>query len=292
FQTAYLKAHYPAEYMAAVLNNSANIEKTTQLMEECKRMGINVLGPDVNESYKNFFVNKNGDIRFGLFGIKGLGEATIDSIIEEREKDGPYTSIFDLVKRISSKATNKKSLEALACSGAFDCFEGTHRAQYLAEDASGTGIDKIIKFANAYKQNAESNMLNLFGDNQEAQIPEPKLPVCEPWDKLYALNIERDYVGMFLSGHPLDKFKNEINLLTTCSLDKLDSKINEVALKTQIKVAGIVYKAEHLVNKNGKPYGRMTIDDFNGSYNFMVTGNEYEKFTAFITKDLSLFITG
>lgn len=292
FQTAYLKAHYPAEYMAAVLNNSANIEKTTQLMEECKRMGISVLGPDVNESYKNFFVNKNGDIRFGLFGIKGLGEATIDSIIEEREKDGPYANIFDLVKRISSKATNKKSLEALACSGAFDCFEGTHRAQYLATDASGTGIDKIVKFANAHKQTAESNMLNLFGDNQEAQIPEPKLPVCEPWEKLYALNIERDFVGMFLSGHPLDKFKNEINLLTTCSLDKLDVKINEVALKSQIKVAGIVSKAEHLVNKNGKPYGRMTIDDFNGSYNFMVTGNEYEKFTAFITKDLSLFITG
>lgn len=291
FQTAYLKAHYPAEYMAANLNNAPNIEKVTTFMEECKRMGINVLGPDVNESYKNFFVNKKGDIRFGLFGIKGLGEATIDSIIEEREKDGTYKSVFDLVKRISTKATNKKSLEALAGSGSFDCFEGIHRAQYVASDAMGTGIDKIVKFGAAYKQSADASSLSLFGDAQEADVQEPKMPICEPWEPLHALNIERDYVGMFLSGHPLDKFKNEIQLLTTCSLDKIDEKMNEMPIKSTIKFAGIISKVEHNIGKNGKPYGKMYIDDFNGSYQIPLYNQDYEKFTAFLNKDLSVFIT-
>lgn len=292
FQTAYLKANYPAEYMAAVLNNANSMDKITFLMEECKRMGINVLGPSVNESHKQFFVNQSGDIRFGLGGIKGLGENTVDSILEEREKDGAFKSIFDLAKRISAKALNKKSLEALAYSGAFDCFEEIHRAQYFEADQSGTGIDKIVKFAQAFKQTQDSNMLNLFGDAEDAEIPEPKLPICPPWERLHSLKLEKEYVGMYLSGHPLDKYKNEIELLTTVGLDKLDEYLAEHELKSPVKIAGIMSKVEHNVNQKGNQYGVFVLDDFSGSYKFFLYNADYTKFRAFLNQDTEVFISG
>ena len=275
FQTAYLKAHYPAEYMAAVLNNAGSIEKITFFMEECRRMGVNVLGPDVNESDKRFSVNKKGDIRFGLSGIKGLGEATIDSILEEREKEGPFKSIFDLSKRISQKAANRKSFEALVCSGAFDGFEGSHRAQYFMEDATGNTLDKVLRFAATHRQNQESNMMSLFGEESGASIPEPKLPVTEPWSNLEALNREKEVVGMFLSGHPLDEFKNEAKLLANITLDKMADAIENAEGKT-LSFTGIISKSEHKIAKSGKPFGSFVLEDFDGSHEFALFVQDYE----------------
>lgn len=291
FQTAYLKAHYPAEYMAAVLNNAGSIEKITFFMEECRRMGVNVLGPDVNESDKRFSVNSKGDIRFGLSGIKGLGEATIDSILEEREKEGPFKSIFDLSRRISQKAANRKSFESLVCSGAFDCFEGSHRAQYFMEDATGSTLDKVLRFASAHRQSQESNMMSLFGEDSGVSIPEPKLPVTDPWSNLEALNREKDVVGMFLSGHPLDEFKNEAKLLSNISLDKMADAIENAEGKT-LNFTGIISKAEHKIAKSGKPFGSFVLEDFDGSHEFALFGQDYEKFRAFINAGEFLYVQG
>src|SRR5690606_18553962 len=206
-----LKAHYPPEYMAAVLNHAGAIEKITFFMEECKRMGLKVLGPDINESQKGFAVNAKGEIRFGLGGLKGVGEAAIEGIIEERKK-GPYKSIFDLVKRVNQRVVNKKSLECLAYSGAFDCFTDIHRAQYfhIPQGDTSTGLEKIIKFGNIYQSQSVNTTNTLFGDLQMPDVIPPKLPDCAPWTLTEWLDHEKNITGIFLSGHPLDHFRFEM----------------------------------------------------------------------------------
>ncbi|MFZ1298932.1 MAG: DNA polymerase III subunit alpha, partial [Saprospiraceae bacterium] len=213
YQTAYLKAHYPAEYMSAVLNNAGSTDKITFFMEECKRMGLKVLGPDINESLKGFAVNSKGEIRFGLGGLKGIGDAAIESIIEEGKKGGAYTDIFDFIKRINQRTVNKKTLESLAYAGAFDCFPEHTRTQYfnVPEGEIINGLEKIIKYGQVYTNQNTNTANTLFGDLPiTMEIPPPRIPECEPWPLVIQLNKEKDVTGIFLSGHPLDNYKFEM----------------------------------------------------------------------------------
>src|ERR1019366_5824605 len=189
-------------------NHAGSIEKITFYMEECKRMGIMVLGPDINESQKGFAVNKKGEIRFGFSGMKGVGEAALENIIEEREKHGAFSSIYHLIERVNQRTVNKKSLESLAYAGAFDCFKEIHRAQYFFVVPGDTmnGLEKIIRFGNQYQAQLSSNTNTLFGDLQMAEVLPPPLADCEPWPLIKLLDFEKEVTGMFLSGHPLDNF--------------------------------------------------------------------------------------
>src|SRR5699024_7744798 len=209
YQTAYLKAHYPAEYMAAVLSNNMNdIKQVTFFMEECKRMKLKVLGPDVNESYYKFSVNKDNAVRFGMGAVKGVGRGAVETIVQNRKKDGSYRSIFDLAKRIDLRAANKKAFQNLALAGGFDGFGATHRAQYFHETPDGiTFLEKVIKYAAKYQENENSSQMSLFGEASEVQIPEPEVPPCEEWSTMKKLKQEREVVGVYISGHPLDDFK-------------------------------------------------------------------------------------
>ncbi|NNL61920.1 MAG: DNA polymerase III subunit alpha, partial [Flavobacteriaceae bacterium] len=213
YQTAYLKAHYPAEYMAAVLSNNMNdIKQVTFFMEECKRMKLNVLGPDVNESYYKFSVNKDNAIRFGMGAVKGVGAGAVKTIVATRKENGAYRSIFDMAKRIDLRAANKKAFENLANAGGFDCFADTHRAQYFQDDGDGiTFLEKVIRYANKFQENENSAQVSLFGDASEVQIAEPEVPPCEEWGTMEKLAREKEVVGIYISGHPLDDFRIEMD---------------------------------------------------------------------------------
>jgi DNA polymerase III subunit alpha len=210
YQTAYLKAHYPAEYMAAVLNHANAIEKLTFFMEECKRMGIKVLGPDINESKKGFAVNDAGEIRFGLGGLKGVGENAIENIIEERLKNGVFKNPFDFIKRVNQRAVNKRTMESLIYAGAFDTFKQLHRAQYfcLAEGESQTGLEKLTKYGNIVQAQSVNTSNTLFGDlSTSMDIRPPQIPNCPPWSLTEQLDKEKEVTGIYLRGHPLDHYK-------------------------------------------------------------------------------------
>jgi DNA polymerase III subunit alpha len=275
FHTGYLKANYPAEYMAAVLtNNLSNIEKISFFMEECRRMGLEVLGPDVNESKANFSVNQAGQIRFGLNAVKGVGEAAVESIIAERQKNGPYQSIFDLTKRVSLKSVNKKTLESLAYAGGLDCFKGIHRAQYFAKGNDEiTTIEKAIRYGNSVQTNASSGALNLFGAVSDTNIPEPSIPAADTFALMDELRAEKEMIGMYLSGHPLDPYKLEVEKLTNLKL----SDLSELAVHKgkEVKIAGIVTAAEHRVSKAGKNFGSLTIEDYSGNYQITLFNDDY-----------------
>lgn len=304
YQTAYLKAHYPADYMAAVLNNAGSIEKITFFMEECKRMGRKVLGPDINESKKGFAVNAAGDIRFGLSGLKGVGEAAVESIIEEREKNGPYPSIFDLIKRINQRAVNKKTLENLVYAGAFDAFKEMHRAQYfyIAPGETMNGLEKIIRFGNMYQTNAADSQNTLFGDFAMPEVVPPKIANCEPWTLTRLLEQEKDVTGMFMSGHPLDHFKFEIEHYGITRL----SSFNEVKDALELhegqqpptgaggvfKLAGLVVEASHRVTRTGRQFGSFYIEDYSGKSEFMLWGDDYVRLSSFLTTGNNLYLTG
>src|SRR6185295_3260930 len=267
YQTAYLKSHYPSEYMSAVLNHAGAIEKITFFMEECKRMGIKVLGPDVNESKKGFAVNAKGEIRFGLAGLKGAGDAAVQNILEEREKHGPFASIYDLAKRINSRAVNKKSLECLAYSGAFDGFKEFHRAQYFYSPPgdSTNGLEKVMKFGNIFQSQAVSSTNTLFGDLQMPEISAPKLPDCAPWTLTEILDHEKEVTGMFLSGHPLDHFRFEIKHYGISALQDFN-EFKEAILTfpnpfRPIRLAGLVADAQHRLTRNGKQFGIFALED-------------------------------
>jgi DNA polymerase-3 subunit alpha len=293
FQTAYLKAHYPAEFMAAVLNDAGNIEKITFFMEECKRMGIPVLGPDVNESDVRFSVNKKGEIRFGLSAIKGVGEGTVETIVKERKANGPYTDIFDMVKRINLRSLNRKTMESLALAGAFDCFKDLSRAHYLAGEP-GTDqiyIDKILKWGTQYQQQKEKAQVSLFGDAEETELPKPPPPQTEPWGRLFELKREKDVIGFYISGHPLDDFKFDIDRF--CNVKSL-SQLQELKKMNDrsITFAGIVTDAQHKTGKNGKPYGFFKLEDFSDSIELKLYGEDYLKFRHFFDIGAFLYITG
>ncbi|UII26541.1 DNA polymerase III subunit alpha [Fulvivirga maritima] len=292
YQTAYLKAHYPAEYMAAVLtHNQSNIEKVTFFMEECRSQGIKVLGPHVNESAVNFAVNEEGEIRFGLGAIKGSGEAAVEAIIEEREANGPFKDIFDFAERINLRTVNKKTFECLAMSGAFDCFEEFHRRQYLqAPEGEQTLIEKVIKYANKMQMEAESSQASLFGGDSGIDTPKPKIPAMEPFGEIEKLNIEKDVVGLYISGHPLDDFSFEIENFCNTELNQLND-LTQLQGK-EVRIAGIVSSFAHRTTKGGKPFGTLTMEDYNGNFTFFLFGDDYIKFKEYLMQGWFLYIQG
>ena len=299
YQTAYLKAHYPSEYMAAVLNNAGSIEKTTFFMEECKRMGLKVLGPDINESLKGFAVNSKREIRFGLGGLKGVGEAAIESIIEERNKKGPYTNIFDFIKRVNQRAVNKKTLESLAYAGGFDCFPDMHRAQYfyIPQGDVSTGMEKIIRFGNVFQTQSSGNANTLFGDLPAVMdVPVPKIPVCQPWTLTELLDHEKEVTGMFMSGHPLDNFRFEINHYGITNMADFNEIKDTVTLQSNpnksFRLAGLVIDAQHRVSRQGKNFGSIVLEDYSGKSEFMLWSEDYNRFRNYMEKGTNLYMTG
>ena len=298
YQTAYLKAHYPSEYMAAVLNHAGSIEKITFFMEECKRMGLTVLGPDINESQKGFAVNKKGEIRFGFSGMKGVGEAALENIIEDREKHGTFASIYDLIKRVNQRTVNKKSLESLAYAGAFDCFKNIHRAQYffMAPGDTINGLEKIIRFGNQYQAQLSNNTNTLFGDLQMAEVVAPSLPECEPWALVKLLDYEKDVTGMFLSGHPLDNFAFQLKYYGLTSIAEFNEFKEAVNLHPNpgrnFRIAGLVTEAQHRISKSGNKYGVFHIEDYTSKMELMLFSDDYVKFSNYLEAGMVIFIIG
>ncbi|NHF58538.1 DNA polymerase III subunit alpha [Flavobacteriaceae bacterium TP-CH-4] len=290
YQTAYLKAHYPAEYMAAVLSNNMNdIKQVTFFMEECKRMGLDVLGPDVNESYYKFAVNKEGAVRFGMGAIKGVGRSAVETIVENRKKDGPYRSVFDMAKRVDLRAANKKAFENLAVAGGFDSFGTAHRAQYFHEEGDGiTFLEKVIKYGAKFQENENSSQVSLFGDASEVQIPEPVVPPCEEWGTMEKLRREKEVVGIYISGHPLDDFKTEINAFCNASVShaaNLEEYVNR-----ELSFAGVITDVQHRTSKNGKGWAAFTMEDYTDSFEFRIFGEEYLKFRHFLMINSFVYI--
>ncbi|MEN9570442.1 MAG: polymerase subunit alpha [Bacteroidota bacterium] len=297
YQTAYLKAHYPSEYMAAVLNHAGSIEKITFFMEECKRMGLKVLGPDINESQSGFAVNEHGEIRFGFSGLKGVGEAAIENIIEERNKHGKYLSIFDMIKRVNQRSVNKKSLESLVYAGTFDCFKEHTRAQYFYQPAGDVqSLEKIIKFGNVFQAQAASSANTLFGDIQMPEIIPPRLPDCEPWPLATQLDYEKEVTGMYMSGHPLDNFKFEMRYYNINTLADYNEFKEAIATHPnparQFRVAGLVVDAQHRLTKTGKNFGILSIEDYSGKSEFMLWSEDYVRFTNYLEKGLIVLVEG
>lgn len=289
YQTGYLKAHYPGEYMAAVLTHSmSNIDKITFFLDECKRMGLVVLGPDINESALRFEVNKEGKIRFGLGAIKGTGEAAVESIINERDENGAYSTIYDFAERVNLRTVNKKTFECLARGGAFDCFEDVHRAQYFHDaDNGGNFIEKVIKYGANYRIEKVSPQQSLFGGDVFSATPKPKPPVCEPWDNLVKLRNEKEVVGFYISGHPLDMFKLELKQFCNTTLGKVFEYKNK-----EVTVAGIVSKSQVKQSKNGKFFSIFSIEDYTDSIDMMLFGEDHQKMGYMITPGQFVYIRG
>jgi DNA polymerase III subunit alpha len=291
FHTAYFKTHYPAEFMAATLDNaSGDIDQIAFFMEECRRMGLNIFGPDVNKSEVKFSVNKEGELRFGLAAIKGVGEAAVEEIIAERKKTGTYKSIFDLTKRVSLRAVTKKTLEGLVFGGAFDCFEGTHRAQYFSVNEDSSIIEKAIKFSNALQANENANQQSLFGGSISVSLPEPIIPAAETWSLMEQLKKEKEVIGIYLSGHPLDPFKVEIDKLSSHPLVEL--KELKSLKGVELKVVGVVASANHRISKAGKPFGSFIIEDYSGFIEIPLFGENYLNYKKYLEVGYYLFIKG
>ena len=308
YQTAYLKAHYPAEYMAAVLtNNMSDIKQVAFFMEECKQMGVRVLGPDVNESILKFSVNPQGEVRFGLSGIKGVGEKAVESIIEERTNGGFYHSIYDFARRSNTRTVNKKAYESFVYSGAFDSF-GFHRAQFFFVGINDklNGIEKLIKYSNDFQNSESSAQSSLFGGTVADMINEPTLPVSAEWTLIDRLKYEKDAIGIFLSGHPLDNYKLELkefcqhNVRHLAVVNKIrmgDTNEDVLAEFEQIKnrelvVGGLVVISAQRMTKTGKPFGTIVFEDYNDSCELALFGEDFVKFKQFMTDGYFLQIRG
>ncbi len=307
YQTAYLKAHYPAEYMAAVLNNQNNIEKISFFMEETRRMGIPVLGPDINESDLSFTVNKKGEVRFGMSGIKGVGDKAIESIIEERVTSGPYPNIYDFARRTNSRAVSKKVYENLVYAGAFDQF-GFNRSQFFCKPDSSNlnGIERLVKYTSDFQENLNSSQVSLFGGTSDAHINEPQLPECQEWGLIEKLKYEKDVIGIYLTGHPLDNYKLEMDNFCTHQVKHLNLinkiKSGEVHEDDQaefdkiknrdISIGGLVSNAQHRTTKTGKPFGSLIFEDFSDTYEIVLFGEDYVKLKSFFTDGYFLQIRG
>jgi DNA polymerase-3 subunit alpha len=293
YQTAYLKAHFPAEFMAAVLSrNLADIKKITTFMDECKSMGLKVLGPDVNESNIHFSVNRKGDIRFGLGAIKGVGENAAQNIIEEREKNGPYQDIFDFATRINLLTVNKKSLESLAMAGALDNLDKIERHRYFAvyEGTNSTFIETLIRYGNKVQSEKSTRQISLFGDQSDFAIQHPNIPDGLPWTNIQKLNKEKEFIGIYLSAHPLDQFKVEFRAFTTHKLSDLS---NPEPLKgKKISIGGIVNNVKQAVTSKGTPYGTMDLEDFTGSFSFSLFGKNYLEYSKYFVTGYSLLVRG
>ncbi|MBO0359344.1 DNA polymerase III subunit alpha [Hymenobacter sp. BT186] len=280
YQTGYLKAHYPAEYMAAVLtNNMGDIKKVTFFIEEARKQGVAVLGPDVNESILKFNVNKQGQIRFGMAAVKGAGEAAVEEIVQERTKGGAYGDIFDFSRRVSLRAVNKKTFESLAQAGAFDSFERYHRRQFMeAPSGDQNLIEKAMKVGQQHQAAKESAQQSLFGGGGGMMaIPMPKIQDMEPWSPTEKLRREKEVVGFYLSGHPLDDFKLEIDSYCTCGLDKIENYKNR-----DISVAGLISNVQFKTTKTGHPFVSFNVEDYESSLNLALFRDDYSKFSPMI----------
>lgn len=293
FQTAYIKAHYPSEFMASVLNHSGSIEKISFFMEECKRMGIKVLGPDVNEGFAKFSVIEGGsDIRFGMGAIKGVGENTVNNIIEERNANGKFVSVFDLAKRLDSKAINKKSIEGLALAGAFDAFEGVNRAMFFTVDLmDGTTLtDRMIKYSNQMSLGNDTSQASLFGGDDAVEITEPQLPSkVEPWGKLEELAREKEVVGFFISGHPLDPYKLIIEHKCNANCAQLKAGLEPFKGK-DVTFGGVVTGFENRTSKTGNAFGKLIIEDYQGSVEIMLFGKDFVEYNKFMVSSLFVYV--
>ncbi len=291
FQTAYLKAHYPGEYMSAVLNNANSIDKITFFMDECKRMGIQVLGPDVNESKRDFTVNKKGDIRFGLGAIKGVGEGAVAGVVEEREKNGLFTDIFNFVERVNLSAVNRKSFENFVVAGAFDLFN-LKRSQYFVTDDKGISfIENIIRYGNKLQLDKMSKSNTLFGgagSSMKVDVTKPEIPVCSEWTTIERLNKEKELVGIYLSAHPLDQYKFDFNHLCSNTLADLNDLNNQK--NKEITIGGQVTEFRQGITKNNKDYGTVIIEDFSASFRFNLFGKDFSDFRHYFVKDSAILI--
>ena len=293
YQTAYLKAHYPAEFMAALLSrNLSDIKKISFFMDECKRMGLSVLGPDVNYSKSRFSVDDEGNVRFGLAAIKGVGEAAVQDIVECRQRDGKFKSVYDFMERVNLQAGNRKTLENLAVGGAFDSISDLPRSAYFASDGrEGTFLEALVRYGNRVQSEKANVQQSLFGGgNAEADIQKPEPLPHEPWTKLEMLNKEREVIGIYLSSHPLDDFSVIIRHYchsTLGDLQDLPSMKNK-----DFTVAGMVTSVTHLTTKTGKPYGRFTIEDYNSSHEFVLFSKDYENFRRYLYEGYYLLVRG
>ncbi len=291
YQTGFLKAHYPAEFMAANLsNNLSQIEKVTVFMDECKRMGLKVLAPDVNESDNDFTVNTHGDIRFGMAAIKGVGEAAVEKIIEEREKNGPYKDVFDFFERIDYKCVNKKTLENLIIAGGLDSF-GFHRAQYIQPvDAVSTVLDTLVNFGQKNQKDSMNLQVSLFGGMEGYEVARPNIPHCEPWSDLEKSKREKELIGIYLTSHPLDSYKLEIKAMCT-PLEELSGNM-EAFREKDITIAGIIVNMRQGKTKKGNDFGILTIEDFSGTYELPFFGEDYIKYRNYFILETAIYIRG
>lgn len=292
FQTAFLKANYPAEYMAAVLSrNLSDIKKIKTFMDECRRMGLEVLGPDVNESYLKFTVNKEGNVRFGLAAVKGIGEAAVEAIIEERNENGPFKDIYNFVERINLRTINRKALESLALSGALDNLAEYKRCQYVIADQQGQNfLDQMIRYGSRIQEEKKAAQQSLFGGPVQVKLTRPEPMVCEEWSKFEQLNHEKELVGIFLSAHPLDDYQLEINHF--CNANLADLQDLEPLKGKELRVAGIVSAAEHKTTKNNKPYGKIFLEDFTDTSSLVFFGQEYIEFKNYLQNGYTLYLNG
>ena len=330
YQTAYLKAHYPAEFMAANLTVAKDdIKDVTKFMDECKAMKISVLAPDVNESEMNFTVNSKGDIRFGLGGIKGVGEGAVEAIIQEREKNGKYKDLFDFLERVNLQACNRKTVESLALAGAFDGFEGLYREQLFASNAKGENmLEVLMRYGNRFQQDKQERSISLFDgfDIGGIEVQRPELPVAPRWSAIERLNKEKDLIGIFLSAHPLDEWEFEVKELCNTTAEQMqqfdawsspaarasastpneDNAEEEEEQKEKLTpnqwiekhagqplhIGGIIVAAEDRMSQKGNPWGKYTIEDYTGSYQFSAFGETYQHFAALLRPNVYVYLTG
>ena len=292
YQTAYLKAHYPAEYMASVLSNNMNdIKSVSFFMEECKRAHIRVLGPDVNESQYKFTVNKEGAIRFGLGAIKGVGSKPVDSILEERNKNGEYKSVFDFASRVNLRTCNKRVFESLVLAGGFDSFGEVNRAQYFTEDASGKiFLENVIRFGAKVQEDSDPSQFSMFGGESAVDTPAPEPAKVSEWPALTKLSKEKEVVGIYISGHPLDDYKLEMDTFCKGSIADL-TRLDEIP-NQELRIAGIIGEVQHRTTKHGAPFGTFDIEDYSDSSKQFVFGESYLKFRHMLDVGRFVFISG
>jgi DNA polymerase-3 subunit alpha len=292
YQTAYLKANYPSEYMAAVLSRNLNdVDKLAKFMDECKSMGIQVKGPDINESYKSFSANKNGDIRFGLGGIKGVGINVVDAVIEERTKNGAFKDIYNVVERVNLSACNRKTMESFALSGAFDCFSEISREDFFERNNKDESFtETLIKYGQQYQFDQKTQTNSLFGDSSSILTTKPAIPKAEKWSNIQLLKCERDLIGMYLSAHPLDPYYIEIKFGCTTSLSEI--KTYEEQLNKEIVFGGIVVDYQVRQSKRGGEFGILKIEDYSGSFELMLFDKNYLNYKIYGVKDTAIVVRG
>ena len=291
YQTGYLKAHYPAEFMAANLScNLSQIEKVTTFMDECKRMGLSVLPPDVNESDQDFAVNRKGDIRFGMAGIKGVGTIAVESILKERQEHGTYKDLYDFFERIDYRTVNRKTLENLILAGGLDSFE-LHRGQYFySTDGKTTFLDQLVTYGQKKQQDNLMMQTTLFGGMDEYEVIKPAIPLCEPWTNIELARHEKELIGIYLTSHPLDAYKLEIKAMCT-PLEQLTADLSAFKDK-EITIAGIIINIRTGKTKKGNDFGIITLEDFEGSYELPFFGEDYIKFRNYFIQETAVYIRG